>query len=86
MIELGDITLSDIFLTLVGVAFGGGALWIFKKVRYNGNVLKGNQAGGGIIGGSVTQGTTRDKTHSQNRNTLKNNKANKDIVGGDVEK
>lgn len=87
MIEIGQITLSDLFLTLLGVVLGGGGLWwLFKKVVWNQNTLKDNEAGGDIAGGSILQHQTESKAHSENRNVLKRNKAGGDIAGGDIEK
>jgi hypothetical protein len=87
MIEIGQITLSDIFLTGIGIAFGGGgALWLFRKVRSGHNILKGNEAAGSIAGGSLIRASRGGKTYTKNNNVLKGNKAGGDIAGGDIEK
>jgi hypothetical protein len=84
VIEIGSITLSDI-LTVLGILFGGGCLWLFRKVRTSRNLLKGNRAGGNIAGGNICS-SNHFKTHTEQRNTLKNNIAAGDIIGGDIEK
>ena len=87
MIELGQITLSDLFLTILGVVLGGGTLWwLFKRVVLNRNTLKNNQAGGDIAGGSIVYSQSGEKSYSKNRNVLKKNKTGGDIAGGDIEK
>lgn len=87
MIEIGQITLSDLFLTLLGAVLGGGGLWwLFTKVVLNRNTLKNNEAGGDISGGSILRHQPGEKVHSKNRNVLKKNKAGGDIAGGDIEK
>lgn len=87
MIEIGQITLSDLFLTLIGIAFGGGgAFWLFRKVRLGRNILKGNEAAGSIAGGSLIRASRGEKIYTENNNVLKGNKAGGDIAGGDIEK
>lgn len=84
--ELGEITVADIFLTIVGIVLGG-AVWIFfKRVTNNKNVLNGNKAGGDIAGGNILKTGREKSAHSTNRNTLNNNVTKGDIAGGDIEK
>ena len=87
MIQMGQITWSDIFLTFIGIIFGGGgAFWLFRKMRVGRNILKGNEAAGSIAGGSIIQSPRGEKTYTENNNVLKGNKAGGDIAGGDIEK
>lgn len=85
--EIGQITLSDIFLTAIGIVFSGGcAFWLFRKVRSSRNVLKDNQAAGSIAGGSIIRHSGGKSLYVENNNVLKGNKAGGDIAGGDIER
>lgn len=84
--EIGEITLSDIFLTVIGIVFGGIVWLFFKRVTNNKNVLKNNKAGGDIAGGNITRANEGKSAYSTNRNTLKKNAADGNIAGGDIEK
>lgn len=89
--ELGQITVADIFLTAVSMIGGGWLVWVFLKRKTDTkNTLKGNVSGGSIAGGSIIKtarpGTDGGAEMSKHRNTLKNNTAAGDIAGGDIKK
>lgn len=89
--ELGQITIADVFLTAVSIIGGGWLIWIFLKRKTDTkNTLKGNISGGSIAGGSIIEKSDRDNNGgaeiSKHRNTLKNNTAAGDIAGGDIKK
>ena len=85
--EIGQITLADLVLTLAGILFtGAGAFWLFRKVRIGRNILKNNGATGSIAGGSIVKSSHTEKTRTEYRNVLNGNKAGGDIAGGDIER
>lgn len=92
LMELGQITLVDIMLTLLSIIGGGWLLWVFVKRKTNTkNVLKGNTSGGSIAGGSIINNNASSETGggaeiSKHQNILKNNTAAGDIAGGDIKK
>jgi hypothetical protein len=91
MMELGQITVAEIFLTAVSMIGGGWLIWVFLKRKTDTkNTLKGNISGGSIAGGSIIKnsgpGQNEGAEVSKHRNVLKNNTAAGDIAGGDIKK
>lgn len=89
--EFGQITVADIFLTVVSMVGGGWLIWVFLKRKTDTkNILKGNTSRGSIAGGSIIKsprtGTNDGAEVSKHRNILKNNTAAGDIAGGDIKK
>lgn len=89
--ELGQITIADIFLTALSIIAGGWLIWVFLKRKTDTkNTLKGNVSGGSIAGGSIIKesdtGNNGGAEMSKHRNILKNNTAAGDIAGGDIKK
>ena len=70
--DLGQITVSDIFLVLLGVFLSGGVAWFFihKKTK-NRNILKGNIAGGDMAGGNIDKSGKKSSSQTVNKNVLK---------------
>jgi hypothetical protein len=89
--DVGNITLADIFLTAISMIGGGWLIWVFLKRKTDTkNTLKGNISGGSIAGGSIIKKsgsvTSEGAEMSKHRNVIKNNTAAGDIAGGDIKK
>ncbi len=85
---LGELTLFDILLTLIGIFAGGWLLWLFVgRKSHSKNKLKKNQAAGDIAGADIFKGKAPEKGEIlKQENVLKDNAAGGDIAGGNIYK
>lgn len=87
--QLGQITLADIFLVILGSL---GTSWLtmlfLNRKTKTKNTVVDNKSGGTLAGGSIVKKDTNQhgSTISEHANIVKGNVAAGDIAGGDIEK
>jgi hypothetical protein len=88
MIEIGEVTVIDILLLIIGVLGSSGVGYFFiKRIKKNKNELYGNSAGGDMAGGDLNKAyKPQANEESSSNNILIGNTAGGDIAGGNINK